>query len=258
MNSDGLIHFFPHELGNKLVSSFATYDGKDGLVIVGNDPHSPLQFSKYPRHKEVAHLSMDDIRSSVARLRSTNDITQSEISSSMSHDDYTQEEVKAAGRIQYFWRSRIPKVKQRRQHMLSAEARAVQFYIDMGSRCAAPVALRGLLISRAATAYLKLPHLQTSIAEMQANAMSQVMEVEVSNQLDEKFDIVVRLLKNLEKSSETAVDLISEDKLARNLTAGAILKVKNSLKTVEKSIESVEAGLLKAKTMIEEMFENVA
>ncbi len=202
VRADHLEHKNPDELRQKLPSSFAMYEGKNPLVIVSNDPRQLQSFSKFQNEAGVTTRSMDDVRSLMMRPTSPDTSTGKTSPSTILDEKYTLAETEAVGRIQAFWRSSIPKVKLRREYMLSSEAQAIQFYIDLGSRHSAPIALRTLLVSRGVAAHLRFPVLQDSIVEQHKTTMSCVMDAEVSDQSNETLDDALQLVSRLGHSLE--------------------------------------------------------
>jgi len=253
VRADHLEHKNPDELGQKLPSSFAMYEGKNPLVIVSKDPRQSQSFSKLQNEAGVKTCSMDDVRSLMIHPTSPNTTTGKTSSSTILDGKYTQAETQAVGRIQIFWRSSIPKVKLRREYMRSSEAQAIQLYIDLGSRHSAPVALRALLVSRGVAAYLRFPVLRDSIAEQHKTTMSCVMDAEVSDQSNETLGDALQLVSQLSNSLEKGVEQMSEEPLGKLLSGGMLPNVQDAMDFVEKAIEDAEEGMLKAKKMIDEM-----
>lgn len=253
IRADHLEHKNPDELCQKLPFSFAMYEGKNPLVIVLKDPRQPQPFSKFQNEAGVTTRSMDDVRSLMIRPTSTDTTTGKTSSSTIIDEKYTQAETEAVGRIQIFWRSSIPKVKLRREYMRSAEAQAIQSYIDLGLRHSAPVALRALLVSRGVAAHLRFPVLRDSIAEQRKATMSCVMDAEVFDQSNEILDDALQLVSQLDHSLEKAVEQMSEEHLGRLLSGGMLSNVQDTINFVEKAIENAERGMVKAKKMTDEI-----
>ncbi len=253
VRADHLEHKNPDELGKKLASSFAMYEGKNPLVIVSKDPSRLQSFSKFQNEAGVTTRSMDDVRSLMIRPTSPDTTTGKTSSSTILDEKYTQAETEAVGRIQTFWRSSIPKVKLCREYMLSSEAQAIQFYIGLGSRHSAPVALRALLVSRGVAAHLRFPVLRDSIAEQHKTTLSCVMDAEVSDQSNETIDDALQLVSQLSHSLEKAVEQMSEEHLGKLLSGGILSNMQDAMNLVEKAIEDAEGGMVKARKMTNEM-----
>lgn len=253
VRADHLEHKNPDELGQKLPSSFSMYEGKNPLVIVLKDSRQPQPFSKFQNKAGVTTRSMDNVCSLMIRPTSTDTTTGKTSSSTVLDEKYTQAETEAVCRIQIFWRSSIPKVKLRREHMRSPEAQAIQFYIDLGLQHSAPVALRALLVSRSVAAQLRFPVLRYSIAEQHKTTMSCVMDAEVSDQSNETLDDAMQLVSQLDHLLEKAVEQMSEKHLGKLLSGGMLSNVQDAMNFVEKAIEDAERGVAKAKKMTDEM-----
>lgn len=244
--ADHLEHKTLGELGQKLPPSFAMYEGKNPLIIVSNDPRQIEPFGKLQNQAGVTYRSMDDVRSLIMLSPSFNTSTGNTSPSTVLDEKYTQAETEAVGRIQAFWRSSIPKVKLRREYMLSPEAQAIQFYMDLGSRHSAPIAFRALLVSRAVAAHLKIPGLQDSVAELHKTVMSCIMDAdaEVSDQSNEKLDDALQLLGRLGHSLGEAVERMSEENL------GKLSEMQDVIDLVEKAIRDAEGGMTEAKELM--------
>jgi len=253
IRADHLEHKNPDELGQKLPSSFAMYEGKNPLVIVSNEPRQSQSFGKFQNEAGVTTCSMDDVRSIMIHPTSPDTTAGKTSSSTILDEKFTQAETKAVGRIQNFWRSSIPKVKLRREYMRSSEAQAIQLYIDLGSRYSAPVALRALLVSRGVAAYLRFPVLQDLVAEQHKITMSYVMDADVSDQSNETLGDALQLVSQLSCSLEKAVEQMSEEVLGKLLSGGMLPNIQDAMDFVEKAIEDTEKGILKAKKMIDEV-----
>ncbi len=59
IRADHLEYKNPDELGQKLPSSFAMYEGKNSLIIVSNDPRQSQSFSKFQNEAGVTTLFID-------------------------------------------------------------------------------------------------------------------------------------------------------------------------------------------------------
>lgn len=247
MRADHLIHNNQDELVKSLAISLAEYEGKNPLVIISEDSR---QLNKFPQRAKVKIQSMNDILTRMKR-NTFSEVTSDQTSSNLDIDEkYTQAEIEAVCRIQNFWRSRIPKLKQRREYIQSPEAKAIEFFIALSSRRPNSVAFKALLVTRGVALSLGFPKLREKIAEQHKIIMSSIMNTELPDQLGETLDAALRLNSQANEQLKIAMDHMSEERLGPLMSQESL---RNSLDLVEKAIGEIEQGIHEAKGMIDEV-----
>lgn len=247
MRAENLKHKSQDELARNLAFSLAEYEGKNSLVIISEDSRQSNTFQK---GAGVTTRSMNDILTLMKR-RTFSESTASKISSGLTtNENYTQGETEAICRIQKFWRSRIPKLKQHREYMRSPKAKAIEFFIRLSSRRAAPVAFKALLVTRGVTLHLKFPKLREMIAEQHNITMSCLINTEIPDQLSETLDDALQLNSQANETLKAATDHMSEEHL-RVLTSEESLR--DTLNFVEKAIGDIERGIERVRRLIDEI-----
>lgn len=253
VKSFNLMYDDANELGEKLLSSFISYESKDMLVIVAEDLRKPKLLNKIPYQTKVEIISMEALH--LRTMHSVSDSSSNKYPSGLIPDEkYIKEELEAVRQIQHFWRSKFPKIKQRRQHMQSAEAQVVQKFVDLGTQYSVPLALRALFITKAVEAHLKLPNLQVSIAQKRETLMSWILTVEISDHFNEVFETAVQLLSELDEWVGDALALISTENLGSLLKTDDLTQVKGAIENVENISSDTQDGLMTAEKIMEGMY----
>ena len=235
------------ELVKNLANSLAEYEGKNPLVIISEDPR---QLNKFPKSAGVKMRSMNDILTLMKR-KTVSEVTNGKSSSDSNTDEnYTLAETEAVRRIQKFWRSRIPKLKQHREYMQSPEAKVIGSFIALSSRRPTSIAIKALLVTRGVALYLRFPKLRESIAEQHKAIMSSIMKTEISDQLSGTLDEALRLNGQVNEKLKTAMDLMSEKRLGALESQESL---RDTLDFVEKALEEIEGGIHGVSNMIEEV-----
>lgn len=234
MRADHLKHKTQNELAQNLALSLAKYEGKNSLVIITEDSR---QLNTFQKEAGVTTRSANDILT----------LMKLDTSSNLTGENYTQAENEAICRIQQFWRSRIPKLKQHREYMQSPDAKVIEFFITLSSRHPTPLSLRALLVTRGVTLHLRLPKLREMIAEQHQTIISCLMDTEIPDQLRETLDEALQLNSRLNETLKSAMDRMSEERLGALISEESL---RNTLDSVEKEIGNIERGMDRAKNMI--------
>lgn len=165
-------------------------------------------------------------------------------------EKYTPAETEAISRIQRFWRSHIPTVKQHREYMRSSKAQAIQFYIDLSSRHSIPITSRAVLVSRGVAAHLRFPELRDLIAEQHKRTMSCLTNTEVPTQPNETLDDAVQSITRLNHLLKEAMDHMAEERLGLSMSEG---NLQDAMRLVERLVGDVERKVEEVKEIIDEI-----
>lgn len=260
MRADHLKYHKQDEREKILANSLAEYEGKNPLVIISEDSQ---QINRFPKRAGVKIRSMNDILALMKR-NTVSEVTIGKSPSDLNTDEnYTPAEIEAICRIQKFWRSRIPKLKQHREYMQSPEAKAIEYFIALSSHRPTPVVIKALLVTSGVALYLKFPKLRESIAEQHKAIMSSIMKTEIPDQLGETLDEALRLNGQSNEKLKTAMDHMSEERLEALLASQESLRdtldlaIQESLRDtfdfVEKALGEIERGIHGVSNMIEEV-----
>ena len=247
MHADHLKHTSQDELVQNLAISFAEYAGKNPLVIISEDSR---QLNKFPKRAGVELRSMNDIFT-LMQQDAFSEVPTGMISSDLNtNDHYTQVETDAVCRIQRFWRSRIPKLKQHRAYMQTPEAKVIGFFMTLSSRRPTPTAFRALLLTRGVMLHLKFPEFREMMAEQHRTIMSCIMNTEIPDQLGEILDEALRLNSQVNETLKAAIDRMSEERLGALTSQDGL---RDTLDFVENAIGDVERGIQGARKMIDDV-----
>lgn len=183
---------------------------------------------------------------------STSESAAGKVSTATSTDEeYTPAETEAISRIQRFWRSHIPKVKQHREYMRSPKGQAIQFYIDLSSQHSFPIRSKVVLVSRGVAARLRFPELRDLIAEQHKRTMSCLTNTETPTQLNETLDDAVQSITRLNHLLKEATDHMAEERLG--LLSMGEGSLEDTMRLVERLIGDVEQEVEEVRIMIDEI-----
>ena len=249
MRAEHLKHKTEDDLAQKLASSLAEYEGKNSLVIISEDLR---QLNKFQKGAGVTIRSMSDIFKLIKHRTISGDPPSTGSSASITDENYTQAETEAVGRIQKFWRSRIPKLKQHREYVQSPEAKAIGFFITLSSRRPTPIAFKALLVTRGVTLHLRFPKLREMIAEQHTIIMKSLMNTEIPDQLGEILDDALQLNTRVNETLMQAMDHMSEDCLLAGPSSSEE-SLRDLFDSVENTIGEVERGIENVRKIVDEV-----
>lgn len=250
LRAEDLKHRNQIELTHSLTRVLARYEQRNALVIVSRNPQQVAPLTDIQRRAGVTIRSMDEI---FALMRPS-------ISSEPSMGALTSDvlppgrETQAIRQIQTWWRSRIPQVRQRRTYMESQDAKAIQFFIDLGTRHHAPIALRAILVSQGVAVYLQISAFREQIAQLRQRIMSCLLltntDIPTTDvPLTETLDNAVHLIASLERDLKEASGVhMSPEILGREIENGTVDELMNF---VEVLILDVELRVEEAEILIE-------
>ena len=242
-----LQHVSIAELLEKLIKSYRAYEGKDFIKLARKTN------GQYAADSQLRMLGVQSV--SLAELlvpTASTSYGPSQAVSSNEAEAQHSHRIKAAEKIQQFWRSHYPALLARRAFLETSMGRTYVHVLEICKRNDAPTMMRHLLLGDAVGLLENIHSTSSTASELQQRA------VNLLNCLpQDKFELVDEVLQRvstIEVSLENAVQTVSTERLEELIKAEEGRngeEAQRVFRSVENVLERVEGDVSKVRRMIE-------
>lgn len=251
----------PDDLTQKLVPSFAKYNGKDTLVVVTKDRKKVSVFTNLEHQLGVRTVPFDQVCPRTPSPAATHGSANTPPSACMdnSQEEYTSAEMEAIIKTQRLWRSCSRKIKNRRSYMQLPEARAIAHFIFLGAGLPGTltfidgVAFRHVLISRGMAMSLRLAVAHDTLSKLRQDAMTCIEKMEINTGLFESVDDVLHHSSQVEILLRKADEKMSDECIAGVVKLGALSVLEKGMKDIEEIVAEAERDMLGTRDMVDKV-----
>lgn len=172
-------------------------------------------------------------------------------------DQYSTTETEAITKIQRLWRSVTLKIKKRRSYASTPACRALARFFNLGAQCADTInsgdrqAIRKLLLSHGVPLSVRLDNAKTSLKKSQEDAMTCLVNIEISQGVDESVDAILCHNRDAEALLDKAGEKMSDQCLIELVNQGMLSLLEVAFKAVEEIAAEVEQTMLETKKMLD-------
>ena len=251
----------PDDLTQKLVPSFAKYNGKDALVVVTKDRKKISVFTNLEHQLGVRTVPFDQVCPRTPPPAATHGSANTPPSACTDNpqEEYTSAEMEAIIKTQRLWRSCSRKIKNRRSYMQLPEARAIAHFIFLSAGLPGTltfidgVAFRHVLISRGMAMSLRLAIAHDTLSKLRQDAMTCIEKMEINTGLFESVDDVLHHSSRVEILLRKADEKMSDECIAGVVKLGALSVLEKGMKDIEEIVAEAERDMLGTRDMVDKV-----
>lgn len=231
------------ELLEKVVKSYAAYDGKDCIVFARKTSGQHAADRHLPR-LGIPTVSLAELLSATAASHGPS----SHVQPSNETEAQSSDRVNAAEKIQRFWRCHRPTLLAKRTFLTTSVGRLYTDVLEICKQSTASKMMRYLLTGFGIEIIENIHSLSRSISEMQDSAGELVTSM--LEKTFERGDELLERLRGIEESLDGVAKTVSMDRL-QELAKEDTVKVERLFRSAESELEKLTRDVLEAKEMKE-------
>lgn len=222
----------------KLVNSYEDYEGKDGIKCVKKS-NGPYSAKSKLQELGIQFLTLTEL---ISTSYSSREFSQAQPPSE-TQEQYSRR-VEAVERIQQFWRSRSPKLRETRAFLKTPVGILYGRFLEICKQRSASKMMRYLLTGDGVELHESIRDMSDTASKLQQQAVDLVMSL--PQEQFEHVDEVIWRVSGIVESLEDVASSISIDRL-EGLAGGALSEVQGLFQHADSVLGKVESDLRKAR-----------